>query len=67
MNTGYTIDIDQCAHCGLVVGEDQFLLTYCSECGFEYCNEHAEPENHECSVVSDEESAAEETDFGVAR
>ena len=65
MNTGYTVDIDQCAHCGLVVGEDQFLLTYCGDCGFEYCREHAQRENHECSVVWDEESEGGEADVVV--
>ena len=65
MNTGYTVDIDSCAHCGLVVGEDQFLLTYCGDCGFEYCREHAQRENHECSVVWDEESEDGEADVVV--
>jgi hypothetical protein len=65
MNAAYDVDIDQCAHCGLVLGEDQFLLTYCGDCGFEYCREHAEPEDHECSITSDEPSAGEEADCTV--
>jgi predicted nucleic acid binding AN1-type Zn finger protein len=62
MTEAYSVDIDQCAHCGLVLGEDQFLLLYCGECGFEYCSEHAGVERHDCSTICAESGSAEEAE-----
>jgi len=42
-----------CAHCGDEIIGDPF---YCSECGYNYCLRHKEPENHDCSVVRDSTS-----------
>lgn len=42
-----------CAHCGDDIIGDPF---YCSECGYNYCLRHKEPENHDCSVVRDSTS-----------
>ncbi len=61
MNAAIALDIDQCAHCGLVFAEDQFLLVYCSDCSLEYCKEHAEPEEHHCRLIRD--SGARQASF----
>jgi len=42
-----------CAHCGDEIIGDPF---YCSDCGYNYCLRHKEPENHDCSVVRDSTS-----------
>ena len=57
MNAAISLDIDQCAHCGLVVADDQFVLIYCGDCGFEYCAEHADAEEHDCCTVCAESEA----------
>jgi hypothetical protein len=62
MSEGYRVDIDQCAQCGLVVAEDQFLLAYCGDCGFEYCQDHAAPEGHRCIEARAESAALEEAE-----
>lgn len=54
MNAAISLDIDQCAHCGLVIADDQFLLVYCGDCGFEYCKEHSRPDEHRCRIVCTE-------------
>ncbi|NVM34692.1 MAG: hypothetical protein HWN81_03790 [Candidatus Lokiarchaeota archaeon] len=42
-----------CAHCGDEIIGDPF---YCSECRYNYCLRHKEPENHDCSVLGDSTS-----------
>ena len=66
MTEAYSVDIDQCAHCGLVLGEDQFLLLYCGDCGFEYCSEHASVDHHECSSICAESGATEEAELALS-
>jgi predicted nucleic acid binding AN1-type Zn finger protein len=66
MTEVYSVDIDQCAHCGLVLGEDQFLLLYCGDCGFEYCAEHAGAEHHECSRFGEESGAGGEAEQALS-
>ena len=66
MTEAYSVDIDQCAHCGLVLGEDQFLLLYCGECGFEYCSEHADVDHHDCSNICAESGATEEAEHALS-
>ena len=51
MTAAIALDIDQCAHCGLVIADDQFLLVYCGQCGFEYCSDHAEAAEHDCTTI----------------
>jgi len=66
MTEAYSVDIDQCAHCGLVLGEDRFLLLYCGDCGFEYCSEHASVEHHDCSSICAESGATEEAELALS-
>ncbi len=66
MTPDYGVDIDQCAHCGLVLGEDRFLLLYCADCGFEYCAAHAPADEHECRSVCQSNRELEEGELGAA-
>ncbi len=36
-----------CNHCGREVGE----VYYCKECGYNYCNLHIKPEDHDCNII----------------
>ena len=65
MTADYGVDIDQCAHCGLVLGEDRFLLVYCGDCGFEYCADHAPCDEHNCRSVCDDSRAIEEAELAA--
>ncbi len=65
MNQVYSVDIDQCAHCGLVLGEDQFLLAYCGTCGFDYCSEHVNAGEHDCATVCEETAIIEEAELAL--
>jgi hypothetical protein len=47
------LDIDQCAHCGLVVADDA-ALEFCAACSFEYCRQHCDPTRHECWAICTE-------------
>lgn len=66
MTQDYGVDIDQCAHCGLVLGEDSFLLHYCAACGFEYCASHAPADEHECRIVCQDNREFDEIELGAA-
>jgi Zn-dependent protease len=39
-----------CAHCGQEIIGDPF---HCSECGYNYCNFHKDPVNHDCNIIKE--------------
>jgi Zn-dependent protease len=39
-----------CAHCGQEIIGEPF---HCSECGYNYCNFHKDPVNHDCNIIKE--------------